>query len=166
MLAIVVVKQFAFAERAHILNEHEALGVGDDLGSIQSLLKVVNESLLVTLEFGSWATKDLAGANTLVFDSTETAGEDGFADQGNGHAEIEGVDSSPLSSTLLAGLVENLLNKGSAVIVVVLEDVAGDLNQERVQNSLVPLVEDLANFVGSKTNTAFQDIVRLQVKTN
>ena len=40
---------------SYLLHQHEALGVRDDLGGIQSLLKVLEELLLVTLELGDAA---------------------------------------------------------------------------------------------------------------
>lgn len=148
-------------KKTHVLDKHETLGVGDDLGSVQSLFKVVNESLLVTFKLGSGATENVAGTDTLVLDGREATREDSFTDEGDRHAEVEGVDGSPLSGTLLTGLVEDLLNEGCAVLVVVLEDITGDLNQEGVEDTLVPLVENFTDLVGGKTNTALEDIVGL-----
>jgi hypothetical protein len=125
------------------------------------LLKVVNESLLVTFKLGSRAAKNAAGTDTLVLDGREATREDSFTDKSDRHAEVEGVDGGPLSGTLLTGLVEDLLNKGCAIFVVVLEDITGDFNQEGVQDTLVPLVENFTDLVGGKTNTALEDIVGL-----
>lgn len=125
------------------------------------MLKVVDKSLLVTFEFGSGATENLAGTDTLVLDGREATREDSFTDKSDGHAEVEGVDGGPFSSTLLTSLVEDLLNEGCAVLVVVLEDITSDLNQERVEDTLVPLVENFTDLVGGKTNTALEDIVGL-----
>jgi hypothetical protein len=144
-----------------VLDEHEALGVGDNLRSVKGLLKVVDESLLIALELGGRAAQDGAGAATLILEGTEATGEDGLTDQGNGHAEIQSVDGGPLTGTLLSSLVENLLNKGSAIGIVVVEDITGDLNQEGVENTSVPLVEDITNLLGGETETALQDIVGL-----
>ena len=53
-----------------LTHEHEALSVGDDLGRIQSLLKVINELLLVTLELLLLRARDgLSGTGTLLLDS-------------------------------------------------------------------------------------------------
>jgi hypothetical protein len=125
------------------------------------LLKVVNESLLVTFKLGGRAAKNAAGTDTLVLDGRKATREDGFTDKSDGHAEVESVDGSPLSGTLLAGLVENLLNEGCAVLVIVLENITGDFNQEGVENTLVPLVENFTDLVGGKANTALEDIVGL-----
>lgn len=145
----------------YILDKHETLGVGNNLGSVQSLLKVVNESLLVTFKLGGRATEDAAGTDTLILNGRKTAREDSFTDKSDRHAEVEGVDGSPLSGTLLTGLVEDLLDKGCAVLIVVLEDITGDFNQEGVEDTLVPLVENFADLIGGKTNTALEDIVGL-----
>jgi hypothetical protein len=118
--------------------------------------------LLVTLELGGGASEKGAGTDTLVLDGAEAAREDSLTDEGDGHAKVKGVDGGPLAGTLLAGLVEDLLNKRGSVGVVVLEDITGDLNQERVKDSLVPLVENFTDFVGGKTDTALQDVVGLK----
>ena len=118
--------------KSYVLDEHEALSVGDDLGGVKGLLEVVDESSLVTLELGGRTSKDLAGADTLILDSTEAAREDSLADKSDGHAEVEGVDGGPLASALLASLIKNLLEEGSAIVILELENVRCDLNQEGI----------------------------------
>lgn len=145
------------------MDEHEALGVRDNLGGVQGLLKVINESLLVALELGGRAFEDSAGGATLVLKGTEAAREDRLADQSDGHAEIESVDGGPFTGTLLAGLVEDLVNKSSTIVVVVAEDITGDLNEEGVENTGVPLGENITNLLGRKTDTTLEDIVGLNV---
>ena len=81
-----------------ILDKHEPLCVGDDLGGIEGLLKVVEEFFLVTLEFGLRTTEDLGSPHTLVLDRAEATGEDGLTDECNRHSEVEGVDGCPLLS--------------------------------------------------------------------
>lgn len=125
------------------------------------MLKVVNESLLVTFKLGSGATENVAGTDTLVLDGRKATREDSFTDKGDRHTKVEGIDGGPLSGTLLTGLVENLLNEGCAVLIVVLENIAGNFNQEGVEDALVPLVENFTDLVGGKTNTALEDIVGL-----
>jgi hypothetical protein len=147
--------------KTHVLDQHETLSVRDDLRGVQGLFEVVDEGLLVTLKLGGRTSKDLAGADALVLDRTEAAREDSLADKSDGHAEVEGVDGSPLASTLLAGLVKNLLKEGGSIVILVLENVAGDFNQEGVQDTSVPLVKDLTDLEGSEAETALEDIVGL-----
>lgn len=147
--------------KAYVLNEHEALGVRDNLGGIKGLLKVINEGLLVTFEAGGRATQDGAGAATLILKGAEAAGEDSLADKGDGHAKVQGVDGGPLAGTLLASLVKDLINKGSAIVIVIVEDITGDLNEEGVQNTGVPLGENITNLLGGQTQTALEEIVGL-----
>ena len=119
-----------------LAHEHEALGVGDDLGCVEGLLEVVDELLLVALErLERRATEDLGRRHALVAQGGQAAREDGLADQGDGHAEVERVDRGPLAGALLAGDVGDLGHERLAVIVVVLEDVGGDLDQERVEDT-------------------------------
>ncbi|KAI6770536.1 hypothetical protein HG530_005165 [Fusarium avenaceum] len=148
-----------------LLHEHEALGVGDDLGSVKSLLEVLEELLLVTLELGGSADELQLGrgGGTLVLDGGQASGKDGLSNEGYGLAEVKSVDSGPLSGTLLASLVENLLNEGSAIVVVEVHDITGDLNQERVQNALVPLSQDVTDLLAGEAKTTLHDVVSLSV---
>jgi hypothetical protein len=143
------------------LHEHEALGVGDDLGGVKGLLKVGDELLAVTGEVGGGALELLASAGTLGLEGRKAAREDGLADEGYGLAHVEGVDGGPLAGTLLASRVEDLLEERGSVIVVEVHDVAGDLDEERVKHTLVPLGEDIANLLVGHANTTLHDVVGL-----
>jgi hypothetical protein len=145
----------------YVLDEHEALGVGDNLGGVEGLLKIVDESLLVALELGGRTTENGAGAATLFLQGAEAAREDSLTNQGDGHAEVKSVDGSPLSGTLLASLVEDLVNKGSAIVIVVVENITGDLNKEGVENTSVPLGENITNLLVGETKTTLKDIIGL-----
>ena len=123
-----------------LAHEHEALGVRDDLGSVKSLLKVVDKLLLVALEgLAGRGGNDLGGAATLLLEGREASGEDGLTDEGDGHTVVESVDGGPLAGTLLASGIQDLADDGDTVSVVELEDVTGDLDEERVEHALVPL---------------------------
>ena len=65
-----------------LTHEHEALGVGDDLGSVEGLLEVIDELLLVTLEgLLLWSSDDLARPCTLGLDGRQAASEDGLTNE-------------------------------------------------------------------------------------
>lgn len=144
-----------------LLDEHEALGVGDDLRGVEGLLQVIDESLLVTFKLGSGATQDGAGPGTVVLESTQAAGKDSLANEGDRHAEVKRIDGGPLAGTLLASLVKDLLDERSAVVVVVVEDVTGDFDQEGVKDTSVPLGENIANLLGGETKTALEEVIGL-----
>lgn len=74
---------------------------------------------------------------------------------------IKGINSSPLSGTLLASLVQNLGDHGLAIGVLVLEDVGGDVNEERVENALVPFLKDTGNLVLLELEAALEDVISL-----
>lgn len=143
------------------LHKHETLGVGDDLGGVKGLLKVGDELLLVASELRSGALEDLAGAGALGLEGGQAAGEDSLADESHGLTLVKGVDGGPLAGTLLASRVEDLLEEGSAVLVVVVHNVAGDLDEERVEHALVPLGENVTNLLVGETDTTLQDVVGL-----
>jgi hypothetical protein len=144
------------------LHEHEALGVRDNLGGVKGLLKVGDELLAVTGEVRGGALELLAGTGTLSLEGRKAAGEDSLADESHGLAEVKSVNGGPLAGTLLASRVEDLLEEGSAILVVVVHDVAGDLNEERVKHTLVPLSEDVTNLLVGQANTTLEDVVGLE----
>ena len=146
----------------YVLHEHEALGVRDDLGGVKGLLKVVDELLLVTGEAGGGALEELGGTATLLLEGRKAAGEDRLADESDGHAEVESVDGGPLAGTLLASRVHDLLEKRRTVLVVEVEDVTGDLDEEGVKDTLVPLGEDITHLLVGETKTTLHDVVGLQ----
>lgn len=144
------------------VHEDEALRVGDDLGGIQSLLEVVNKLLLVALEWlDLWAGKDLGGAASLLLEGGKAAGEDGLTNECDGLSEVKSVNGCPLSSSLLSSRVEDLVDEGHTVVVVESENVSGDLDEERVENAVVPLLEDVGNLWLLETETSLEDIVGL-----
>ena len=61
----------------------------------------------------------------------------------------------------MASRVEDLLEEGSAILVVVVHDVAGDLDEERVEHALVPLSEDVTDLLVGHANTTLHDVVGL-----
>jgi hypothetical protein len=137
------------------------LSIGDDLRGIEGLFEVCNEGFLVAVELGGGATENLGGTTTLSLDGTEAASKDGFSDESDGHAEVESIDCSPLAGTLLASRVKDLLDKSSAIVVVEAEDITSDLDQEGVENTLVPFRKDVAHLSSTHAKTTLHDIVRL-----
>jgi hypothetical protein len=145
----------------YVLDQHETLGVRDDLRCVQSLLKVRKESLAVSREAWAGPLEKTSSATTLLLERTQATSEHGLADQSNRHAEIQSVDGGPLAGTLLASGIHDLLNNGDTVVVVLVHDVAGNLNEERVEDALVPLGEDVTHLLVAHSKTALHDVVRL-----
>lgn len=143
-------------------DEHEALGVRNDLGGVKGLLKLVNELLLVAGELdGLGAAENLGGSLSLLLEGREASGKDSLTNQSNGHTEIKSVDSGPLTGTLLASSIRDLLNERGSGTIVVLEDVSGDLDEERVEDTVVPLGKDITNLLVGEAGTSLHDIVSL-----
>ena len=61
----------------------------------------------------------------------------------------------------MAGSVENLFNDRDTVVVVEAENVASDLDQERVEDTSVPLGKDFGNLLFVETETALENVVGL-----
>jgi len=74
---------------------------------------------------------------------------------------IEGSDSSPFTGTLLSSRVENLIDHVFVIVVLELEDVGGDVDQERVEDTLVPLEEDIRDFIIGEIETMSEDVIGL-----
>lgn len=146
----------------YILDEHETLGVGDDLGGVERLLKVVDDGLAVAREVGARALELGGSTDALLLERRQATSKDGLADQSDGHTKVKGVDGGPLAGTLLASRVEDLLEHGSSIVVVEVHDVAGDFDEERVEDALVPLGEDVANLLVVHAKTALHDVVGLE----
>jgi hypothetical protein len=65
-----------------LAHKHEALCVRDDLGSIESLLQVIDKLLLVATEYLLLrASNNPAGTGTLPLQGGQRAGKDGLADE-------------------------------------------------------------------------------------
>ena len=117
--------------------------------------------MLVTLELGVRTAELLAGAHALVLERGQASRKDSLADERYGLAEIERVDGSPFAGTLLTRGVEDLLDKGCPVVVVEVENVAGDLDKEGVEYALVPLGEDIRNLLVRNLEATLQNVVGL-----
>ena len=65
-----------------LAHEHKSLGVGDDLGGVESLFEVINELRLIAVEWLFLGTvDDLTSADTFLFEGGKTPREDGLSDQ-------------------------------------------------------------------------------------
>lgn len=148
---------------SYLLHEHETLSIRDNLGGVESLLEIIEELLLVALKLGA-ATNKLklcGGDSTLALDGRQASGQDSLGDQGDWHTQVKSIDGSPLAGTLLASLVQDLLNKGLAVLVVEVHDVAGNLNKKRVKDTGVPLGENITDLLAGETETTLHNVVSL-----
>ena len=142
--------------------EHVALGVGDDFGAVEGTAYLFNEGNAVGGGGdGGGAFKDFGGGDTFVFERGEAAGEDRFADEGDGLAGVEGADDGPLTGAFLACGVEDFVDEGLAVFIFFGEDVAGDFDQEAVELALVPFGKDGGELVGGKAEAAMEQVVCL-----
>ena len=145
-----------------LAHEHEALCIRHDLACIQRLLEVLNELVAVACErLDLGAAEHLGRADTLIAERREAACEHGLADERHGLAEVEGVNGGPLAGALLAGAVEDLGDDRLAVSVLVCKHVARDLNEERVEHTLIPLGKDVGDVKLAQAETDLEDGVDL-----
>ena len=142
-----------------VLDQHETLSVRDDLGGVEGLLEVVDESLLIAREAGAGSIEETSSTATLSLERGQAAGEDSLADKSDGHTKVQSVDGGPLAGTLLTSRVHDLLDDGNTILVVLVHDVASDLDQERVKDTSVPLGEDITDLLVAETETTLHDVV-------
>jgi len=126
-------------------HQDEALSARDEERGIDSITEIVEESGTITFPGARGAGENLRGQDTLVLLGREATTEDGLSDESDGDAEIQSVDTSPLTSTLLAGSVEDVVNDVVTLIVLLGADGSGDLNKVRVQITLVPFFKDFGD---------------------
>ena len=62
------------------------------------------------------------------------------------HSGVKSGDSGPFSGTFLLSFVQDLGQDRFTVIVIKFEDLGGDLDQERVKDTLIPRQEDVGDF--------------------
>ena len=74
---------------------------------------------------------------------------------------IEGSNGSPFTSTLLSSRVENFINHRFTIVILELEDLGGDVDQEGVEDTLVPLEEDIRDLLAGEIKTVPEDVIGL-----
>lgn len=147
----------------HSLHQHETLGIGDDLGGIEALFKILEEGSLVSCEAWSGTGENLGGTSTLIFDGTQATRKDSLTNESDRHAKVESVDGSPLARTLLTSRVQDFLDEWLAVVVVEAKDVSSDFDEERVEDAIVPFRKDIAHLLVAHSQTAVHDVVGLNL---
>ena len=107
------------------------------------------------------STRSAFIADTLCLHCRQAACKDGLADQRKGNTLVEGSDSRPLSGTLLTCGVKDLVNQRLSVLVLLGQDLAGDLDEIAVELGLVPLREDLVHLVGIHAQKVLHELIGL-----
>ena len=133
---------------AHRLDEIEALRVGNDFRSVERIVHLLDELFLVHLDCRIGSVENRCRSETLVFLGGKNAGFDSGIDRGN-HDGIGGaVHHGPASRSLLTGLVDDQIDEVlSSPRIFLFENLARDLNEERLERSLVPLRENLRHLI-------------------
>ena len=89
----------------------------------------------------------LGSGYALLLLCGQAACEHGLSDQRERNPLVEGCDGRPFAGTLLAGGIEDVVEHIFAVVVLLGEDVAGNLNQIAVEVALVPFCENLVHLL-------------------
>ena len=119
-------------------------------------------SFLSPLNFvGAGPWRIFEARDALFLDGRQAAREDALADERDGHGEVERGDGRPLAGAFLAGGVEDLVHHGLAVVVLLGEDLGGDLDEEAVELALVPLAEDRGEVVRREAEAVLEELVGL-----
>ena len=135
--------------------------VRDDLRGVEGAADVVDELVAVGLDDRLRPAEFFRGGDALLLHCGDAAGKDRLTDKGDRDALFGGVDQRPFAGAFLAGGVENLLDQRFAIVVLVGEDISGDLDEVRVEVALVPLGEHLVHLVGAHAEPFLHQVVRL-----
>ena len=104
------------------------MGVGDDLGGIERLPDGLDHFRFVAGEGRNRAGVFFRCFDALILHRRQAARKDRFSDQRQRNAFVQCSDTCPLAGALLACGVENLLDDGLTVCIVICQNVAGDFN--------------------------------------
>ena len=146
--------------------QHIALRVADDLGGVEGTHDVLDQRLLLhgILGLGKHRPRALqfaGGLDAFVLHGADAAGEDRLGDQGHGLGQIGGIDHRPLAGALLAGGIEDFVHQRETILVLLGQNVSGDFDQEAIEFSGVPFVEDRGHFVGAHAQAIAHQAVGL-----
>ena len=111
------------------------------------MLEVVDELLLVSSELGRGAIEKFGSTAALLFERTQAASKDCFADKSDGHTQVKSINGSPFPGSFLPCSIQDLFHKRCSIIVVVTENISGNLNQEGVEDAAIPFVKDISHFL-------------------
>ena len=144
----------------------EPLGVGHKFGCVEGAADVFDEGVSVDAELskGGEGTGGQVtdGGLALVRGPGEGAGEDGFADAGDGNPKIEGGFDGPAASAFLAGGVDNEVDEGFASFGVHLGEYFGrDADEVGVKVAGIPGAENLGDFGGGHAGAIAEELIGL-----
>ena len=142
----------------------EPLGVGHEFRGVEGAANVFDKGVAVDAEFGKsgeGAGGQVAdGGLALVRGPGEGAGEDGFADAGDGNPKVEGGFDGPAAGAFLAGGVNNEVDEGFAGFGIHLgEHLGRDVDEVGVEVAGVPGAEDLGDFGGGHAGAVAEELI-------
>lgn len=145
----------------HRFDEVEALGVGNDFRSEQSIVHFFHQLGLVAGDVGYGTLQFGAGGYAFFLHRGKDASFHGGVDGGDHHSVFHSVHDGPFARAFLAGGIEDDIDESLASLGVVLfENFRGDLNEVAFEVTVVPIGEDLTKF-GSSEASGFEDVIGL-----
>ena len=142
----------------------ESLGVCHKFGGVEGAADVFDEGVAVDAEFGKGgegAGGQVAdGGLALIRGPGEGAGEDSFANAGDGNPKVEGGFDGPAAGAFLPGGVDNEVDEGFAGFGIHLGEYFGrDVDEVGVEVASVPDAEDLGDFGGGHAGAVAEELV-------
>jgi hypothetical protein len=74
-------------------------------------------------------------------------------------ASVKSSNGCPLASAFLPSLVQDLSNEGNVIIIVELQDIRGDLNEEGIEDTLVPLLKYVCDLLLMQAKATLEDVI-------
>ncbi len=138
----------------------KALSIRANLGGVHRLLHRIHKGIDVTVKSWRWPAEKLRRAHALVFVGRKHPRFHRRADHRRRRAQVERALRRPLTGAFVLRLVKDYIHEGLACLLIERsEDVAGDLDQVRLQVALVPAREDVVQLRRGQSQAAMQHIV-------
>mmetsp|Transcript_28284 Transcript_28284/g.76634 ORF Transcript_28284/g.76634 Transcript_28284/m.76634 type:complete len:347 (+) Transcript_28284:226-1266(+) len=144
------------------LDRGQSLRVGRNLRAVKGGLKIFEDLVLIDRNLaGTGAFQDLRGGNTLVLAAGKVSSVQGGSNGGCCNGLFGGFLDGPATSSLHAGLVEDVVYDFAFLTLVVLlsEDNGSDFDQVRIQFGLVPFGEQFVHFLVVHPDNTLENIV-------
>ncbi|TYZ62427.1 hypothetical protein PybrP1_008669 [[Pythium] brassicae (nom. inval.)] len=150
---------------AGLADQVEPLRVRADLRRVQRLAHVVHELLLVDRRDLGRAVQHLGREHALLLARRQVPRVERRRDRRRRDRALGGLLHGPAARALHARLVEDLVEQVPAVsleVVLLGEDRRRDLDQERLEVALVPLVKHVRELAVREPARDLEDVVRLR----
>ena len=99
------------------------------------------EAAFIAWKCGSGPRSSDEASRRYLFHGREGTRQHRFGDQGERGASLQGGNGCPATGALLPGGIQDALDQRNAICFVICQNVAGDLDQVRIEFAAVPFAK-------------------------